>query len=135
MAPDPKPAARIKDSGAGDRARLLFDECAACHRPPTNGHHVLPKGERGDDVVANIVLLCGSGSDRCHGALHGNPYLDVARVRWTAERVREAVGTHILASRPDTVAYLVGKLGLVPAREYLARRYFAHLPADYAVPA
>lgn len=125
----------MKDTPALARARLLFDECASCGRPPANGHHVLPKGERGDDVVANIVLLCGSGSDRCHGALHGNPYVDAARVRWTAERVREAVGTHILARRPDTVAYLLGKLGEVPAREYLARAYFVLLPADYAVPA
>lgn len=136
MTPDPKPAPRVKDSDALARARLRGDECAGCGRPPANGHHVLPKGSPwfGDDVEANIVLVCGSGSWRCHGALHGNPYVDHAGIRWTRQEVREAVGRFILARRPDTVEYLLTKLGWAAGREYLRTHYFVVLPADYASP-
>lgn len=134
MAPDPKPDPRIKDSAALARARLLWDECAACGKPPANGHHVLPKGEGGDDVEANIVMVCGSGSWRCHGALHGSPYQDGAR-RWETAEVYAAVGAFLLARRPDTIEYVLTKLGWSAGREYLARRYHLSLPADYASPA
>lgn len=73
-APDPKPAARIVDRKATTRKLLEDRTCRACGRPASSGHHLLPKGERGDDVVDNVIPLCGDGASGCHGALHGNPY-------------------------------------------------------------
>lgn len=131
---DPKPEPRIRDSAALARARLLWDECASCGKPPANGHHVIPRSEGGDDVEANIVLVCGSGSWRCHGALHGAPYQDGAR-RWSTAEVYAAVGAFILANRPDTIEYVLTKLGWTAGREYLQRRYYLSLPDDYASPA
>jgi hypothetical protein len=34
-----------------------------------NRAHLVPKGQGGDDVDANIVPLCGSGVTGCHGSL------------------------------------------------------------------
>lgn len=136
--PDPKPAPRVKDSAALARARLLWDECAACGRPPANGHHVIEKGApwRGDDVEANIVMVCGSGTFRCHGAAHGSPYVsEHDGKRWTQQETRTAIGRFILKHRPDTIAYVLAKLGDEPGREFLRRAYYLTLPADYAVAA
>jgi len=137
MTPDPKPAPRIRNPVALARARLLWDECAACGAPPANGHHVLPKGSPwfGDDVEANIVMVCGTGTFRCHGALHGNPYVAHSGQRWTQNEVRAAVGAFILAHRDDTVEYVLTKLGWTAGRQYLRTHYFALLPDDYANPA
>lgn len=132
---DFKPEPRIKDSDALARARLMFDECASCGKPPANAHHFLPKGSpwHGDDVVENIVLLCGSGSFGCHGAVHGSPYQDGSR-RWTTMEVRAAIGEHVLAQRPDVIEYVLTKLGWTAGREYLATAYYLRLPDDYAAP-
>jgi hypothetical protein len=54
----------------------------------------------GDDVRANLVTLCGSGTTGHHG--------DVEQHLGDARR---ALGLHILAERPDTIDYLSGKLG------------------------
>jgi hypothetical protein len=34
-----------------------------------NRAHLVPRSQRGDDIEANIVPLCGSGTQGCHGAL------------------------------------------------------------------
>lgn len=138
VVPDWKPDRRIKDDGALAAARLRWRECAGCGRPGHNGHHVLPKGSpwHGDDVEANIVVICGSGSWRCHGALHGAPYVsEHDGIRWTQQAVREAVGRFLLAHRPDTIEYVLTKLGWTPGREYLRTAYYLDLPPNYAEPA
>lgn len=73
--PDPKPDARIVDPTATRRKVLGDRACRACGNQAATGHHLLPKGERGDDVVDNIVPVCGDGTQGCHGALHGSPYV------------------------------------------------------------
>lgn len=112
-------------------ARLRWDECASCHRPPANGHHVVPRGGPyfGDDLIENIVLVCGSGTMGCHGALHGAPYVDRAGRRWTEEDVRRAIGSTISSGRPDTVAYVLSKLGDLAGADYLSRRYMIGRPS------
>ena len=40
-----------------------------------NRAHLVGKGQRGDDVDANIIPLCGSGTEGCHAAFDGQqPY-------------------------------------------------------------
>lgn len=83
-----------------------------CGKPATNSDHVLRKGSPyfGDDVVENLLSACGSGTTRCHGARHGNAYVDDAGKRWTPEEVRRKIGLAILA-RPPKLAYLRETLG------------------------
>lgn len=127
MTPDPKPNPRVRDVDALRLARIASDECAACRGNPANVHHVIPRGEGGDDVTGNLLLLCGSGTMGCHGALHGNPYL--VRSRGTVERrdgewVRRRVGETIRSRRPDVVEYVTSKLGVESGIEYLRRVYY-----------
>lgn len=135
--PDPRPAARTVDPHALAVARLAEDECGACGRPPGSPHHVIPRSEGGDDVAANLLMLCGSGTTGCHGAWHGNPYmasdgrwvaLTLPEQPWRNERrdavwVAQRIGHHIASRRRDIIAYVVGKLGDEPGRLYLLRRY------------
>lgn len=140
--PHPKPGTgrQIIDPGAVLRAKLAHPDCAACGEPGGNGHHVLPKDHGGDDVDANIVCLCGSGTMRCHGAHHGSPYTEsLFRVlrrsaraiktecyteRRDAEWVNRRVGQHLLEHRRDVIDYVLGKLGEVAGADYLRRVYY-----------
>jgi len=138
MPSDPKSGPRIVDLEALRRARLSGDECAACGAPPANVHHVIPKGAPyfGDDVPGNLLLICGSGTMRCHGAFHGSPYEatisyiqnDQAKLveRRDREWVARRIGLKIL-KRPDIVDYVSDKLGDGPGREYLRRVYYANV--------
>lgn len=128
--PDPKPTRtrgnrprRVVDPDATRRVLRRLRACAACGRPACNTHHVLGKGQGGDDVEENLVPLCGSGSARCHGALHGTPYVDEDGRRWTAQDVRRGIGAHVRGRRPDVRVYLTGKLGADRARDHLDRLY------------
>lgn len=136
MAADPKGGKRIVDPAAVRSALLQFNWCAACGVIASNAHHVIQKGSPhfGDDVAGNIVGLCGTGTMRCHGAMHGSPYV-VARARewpiddslldrrdqqWVARRIGHDIQEH----RPDVVAYVIGKLGDVPGWDFLSRTYY-----------
>lgn len=133
--PDFKSAPRIVDRTATKRALLTHPSCAACGAAATNGHHVLPvgRGQSGDDCVADIVGLCGTGSTGCHGAWHGSPYIHqrpglvperMITERRDAEWVARRIGAHLLAERPDTIAYVLEKLGATAGWDFLRRRYF-----------
>lgn len=134
---DPKAQPRIIDSTATKRALLMYPECLACWHPASNGHHVLPigRGQSGDDVVANIIGLCGTGTMGDHGAFHGNPYTAKRRMpdphpfaatheRRDREWVARRVGARLEKERPDVIAYVIGKLGDGPGRAYLERVYY-----------
>lgn len=94
-------------------------------------HHVVHKGspDFGDDVPENLVMVCGSGSSRCHGALHGAAYVDADGKRWTSAEARRSLGVWLLAHRPDVIAYVLGKFGDEAGRSWLERRYLVELPA------
>lgn len=85
---------------------------------------MIPRGapHHGDDVAANLLAMCGSGTTGCHGAFHGSPYTDDRGRRWTTADVQAAVGRTISA-RPATLSYVLGKLGDQAGREFLRRRY------------
>jgi hypothetical protein len=71
-------------------------------------------------------MLCGHGTAGCHGAFHGNPYsvMDGMKLkRRDAQWVRERVGQHIRAHRPDVVVYLKLALGEEAGIDYLRREY------------
>lgn len=111
---DPKRGARIIDPTVTTRACLTWRECAVCGGPSATGHHVIPRGapHLGDDVLANIVPLCGSGTTGCHGAVEAGD-----------RNARRALGVWIAERRPDTLAYVLGKLGEQAGDDYMRRRY------------
>lgn len=93
---------------------LLEGRCRACGTTRSlNRAHLVPKGQRGDDVDANIVPLCGSGTTGCHGKLtdhsRGWPLIAAALRR---------------SLTPDEIAYVTAKKG----RDWLDRVY----PQDVA---
>lgn len=126
--PDPKPAKRVRDSKARERAKLLRPWCEACglglgelgaQGLGLDAHHVLFRGQGGDDVQGNLFNLCGSGTTGCHGLVHA-----------AHRETRELIGRKIVARRPDVVAYLTDKLGKEGANDFLRRVYFAELPDE-----
>lgn len=134
MSADPKPGIRreIVDPRVGRLHAAAHPECVACGAPGANAHHVLARGDGGDDVAANFVTLCGSGTMRCHGAYHGNPYV-VSRgwapgpvaepERRDREWVARRIGRHLVDARLDAILYLVDKMGELLAIEYLRSHY------------
>lgn len=71
--PDPKPRARLRLSSRdyGDlvfRFLMAHRTCELCGKRPSDSfHHVVSRGQGGDDVEANGAALCGDGVRRCHG--------------------------------------------------------------------
>ena len=144
MPTDPKQGKRIVDPDALALARISGDECVACGAPASNVHHVIQKGapHLGDDVPGNLLLICGTGTMLCHGAMHGTPYLapvgahgvigkdgrDIEGPHYHLERrdqqwVADRIGTHIALHRPDVIEYVLGKLGRSAGIEHLRQYY------------
>ena len=127
--PDPKPGhRRTEKNPAAMRAWTASHyECVACGEQGANAHHVLERDDGGDDVPENLVTVCGSGTSRCHGALHGNTYVvehpRIGTVRRDREWVAWRIGRHLVADRPDTIRYVIEKLGDVAGKHYLLSRY------------
>lgn len=70
MPADPKPRPRIIDPDAGWEKVLAEGHCRLCWRTASlTRHHLVPRGQSGDDVDDNIVPLCGDGTRGCHGAV------------------------------------------------------------------
>jgi len=74
-----------------------------CSGLAETGHHLVPKGAPhfGDDVVDNIIPICGNGSMGCHGKIE-NADPDARRL----------LGLRLL---DEELSYLVGKLGGKPS--------------------
>ncbi|MGV0785194.1 HNH endonuclease [Mycolicibacterium sp. XJ775] len=47
--------------------------CEICGEPANNAHHRRNKSQGGQDRLANLMLLCGSGTTGCHGEVTLNP--------------------------------------------------------------
>lgn len=86
--------------------------CVVCGEPGSNAHHVYFKGQGGEDVLENGVMLCGTGTMGCHGLMTN---MD--------EETREAIGAYIVRSRPDTLRYLTRTLGGGGMAEFMRRVY------------
>jgi 5-methylcytosine-specific restriction endonuclease McrA len=109
MTADPRPARRIRDSGL---MRLMHSErtkeCAITGA--TQGleiHHILPRGQSGDDVRPNLVFLRRD----IHRRITAN---DPVAMR--------LLGEYILRERQDFMSYLTFKLRPVQAEEWMRRR-------------
>lgn len=108
MPPDPKPPARVRDPALLRSLHMEWGECALCGSTRTLSLHHVHKHPR-DDVRANLVMLCGSGTTGCHGMIEHH-----------APVVCHDLAVYLLAFRPDTIDYLVGKLGSTDAaREWM----------------
>jgi len=107
---DPKPLARVVDQGFyGAVVERDQGACRICGgkygRSWMSVHHLVGRGQGGDDVPANGVLLCGSGTTGCHGKVEG--YMAGARSRLRARLL------------PAELAYIVEK----KSRAWLDRHY------------
>jgi hypothetical protein len=119
FAPDPKPAQRIVDLDVGFDKIEAEAKCRACGKVlPTvrqGGHpmmalnraHLVGKGQRGDDVLNNLIPLGGSGTTGCHGIQTSrNPGLNCAGVYTTFEQVVSAIRRTML---PQERQYIIAK--------------------------
>jgi 5-methylcytosine-specific restriction endonuclease McrA len=107
---DPKPRGRIKDKVLLSRLHRRWRECALCGATSPLSLHHIHRHPR-NDVEANLVMLCGSGTTGCHGII-------------TTEdpRARQALGHYLVTARPDSVEYLIDLLGRDAALDWLNRR-------------
>lgn len=122
---DFKDGPRIVDPALLKQAHWAFDECVVCGKINVSIHHVLPRGGwcgiAGDDVWENLVPLCGSGTHGCHGDVEAG-----------LDSVSHSLGRYLLAERPDTIDYLIRKLGgKKAASEFLRRHLRVVLPSRY----
>lgn len=73
------------------------DCCEICGVRANNAHHRRNKSQGGRDTLANLMLLCGSGTTGCHGNVTMNP-------KWAAESGYTIRGT---VDEPETVPVLI----------------------------
>ena len=120
MPPDPRPPSRVRDPEtlrtvhARERMRCALRDELHPDTSMLDGamgyslHHILKRPR--DDVEANLIMLCGSGTTGCHGLVeHHDPRTMRALQRVVSERV-------------DTWAHLCDRLGgPEPAADWIAR--------------
>lgn len=97
---DLKPARRYRATQADwsqYREQLADETCWCCGGRWESLHHIYPRSQGGDDVLANLAPVCGDGTRGCHGRLEA----------------RDPVARSLLrhALMPSHVVYLEGKLG------------------------
>lgn len=108
--PDPRPRRRrVLDRPAYTRlVRALLwreRECELCgKRKAESAHHAVSRKQGGDDIIENLVALCGDGVRLCHG--------EVEASRSARSRLRPKL-------RPEVVAYIIERKG----EAWLDRKY------------
>ena len=118
MPPDPKNRARYvatPEEWTWLRQILLptGSTCqCGCGRRAESLHHILSRGQGGDDVPANLVRLAGSGTTLCHGALTSGNKTDGVSPDAVASGIRANL-------RQDQIAYVRNREG----QWYLDRHY------------
>jgi len=98
---DFRPTPRIKDPALLRLLKYQYDECEITGE--TSGlhlHHVIFKGQQGDDLRENIVCMVDWFHDEYH---RGSP----AAMKLLAE--------HVDGRRPDVAGYIAEKLGSAEA--------------------
>ena len=84
-------------------------ECEITGQKPAEIHHVISRGQSGDDVPENLVTL--------ERGLH-------AKITAEDECARMMLGDHLLLNRFDVILYVRQKLGEEAGAEWLRRRLF-----------
>lgn len=101
--PDPKPRKRIvasKSEWAQWHELLRGAYCAVCRAKPADSyHHICRRSQSGDDLLVNLLPVCGSGTTGCHGRIEAR---DPAVLR----KVRD-----VIYDRPATRGYLLQRKG------------------------
>jgi hypothetical protein len=110
--PKERKPTRTLDRSLTAKSCLEWRECP-CGKPSATGHHVISRGKGGDDVLPNIVPLCGSGTTGCHGLVEN-----------ADEKARRRLGKWIGEHRPDTIVYVRSKMGDVAGDDWLNRYLF-----------
>lgn len=87
--------------------------CEITGKTPASVHHVLPRGQGGDDDARNLVMLEGDGVTGLHGQITRNEHCALVQL-----------GEHLFLHRPDTIAYVKERLGEEAGVEWLRRRLF-----------
>lgn len=104
--PNPRPARRVVDDAAGVE-KCAREGCRVCGATsgPYARHHLVPRGQRGDDVDDNLVRLCDPWEPYCHHLVTTNDPEALAALRRSLS--------------PSEVAYVIRKKGV----GWLERRY------------
>jgi hypothetical protein len=102
---------RIVDARAGMvKVYQRERKCRVCPGTNVSRHHLVGKGQLGDDVDANIVPLCGDGVNGCHGAVtDGRERVGADGVARDGMKVRRAIRATMT---DDEIRYVVGKKGM-----------------------
>lgn len=75
--------------------------CEICGHGGTNAHHRRNRSQGGRDVLSNLILVCGSGTTLCHGAITENP-------NWAESRGYTIKGTQAVPSQTQVFLPLHG---------------------------
>src|SRR3990167_6814532 len=70
--PDPKTRKRYratKQEWADMHLAFKGSPCRVCGEPFQSLHHIISRGQSGDDVLVNLAPLCGTGNTGCHGLI------------------------------------------------------------------
>jgi len=67
--------------------------CEICGLPANNAHHRRNQSQGGEDVLSNLMLVCGSGTTGCHGTITRNP--NWAEDRGYTIKGSQAVPAHV----------------------------------------
>lgn len=105
---DPKPPPRWIDPEVFGTFHARSRDCLTCGYYRASAHHLVRRSQGGDDVMENLIPLCGS----CHGALHdGNSYHAYGTTH-TPEGVRNRIGAFLTSEAgSDHLNYVKRKLG------------------------
>lgn len=115
---DPKPPPRYIDPEVFAIFHSIGRECLSCGYWRASAHHLVSRAQGGDDVMENLLGLCGA----CHGALHdGNAYHAYGTTH-TPEGVRNRIGAFLTSEAgEDHLNYVKTKLG--PGAAVFLSRY------------
>jgi len=75
-----------------ERADGMCEVCGL--EQATNAHHRKNRSQRGQDDLSNLMLVCGSGTTKCHGWITEHPadsYINGWSVRSTGNPARTPV--------------------------------------------
>ena len=69
-----KHSTRVTPAVRRDLRERALHCCEICGDPDaTNAHHRVNAGQGGRGKLGNLLLVCGSGTTGCHGAITANP--------------------------------------------------------------